>query len=162
MELTIEDAVDFYNGPEFQVVNFSVDQVNDVGAFLRVINTAFNLQIAIQRTKAALTIDPEALLATSISDFIGIRGTANRLLQLAVAEIDDAVDVLAGSPIGVLNPVSVDLAKKARRSLLDAIVQTDPQKRVEAMEAAAAGLGQANADLGQGMTFKLGQGNLLF
>lgn len=160
VEGTIEEAVDFYNGPEFTVVNFSPTQVNDVGAFLRVINAAFNLQIAMQRNKAAATIDGTP--APSILDFIGIRGTANKLLLLAIDEINDAIEVLAGSPIGVLNPATVEAAKEARFKLNRAVHSTHLGTRRDLMEKAQFLLTDGNQRLGRGMSYRLGSGNLMF
>ena len=160
VELTIEDAVNFYNGPEFPVVNFSTTDVEDVGAFLRVINAAFNLQMAMQRNKAAATIDPTP--APSITDFIGIRGTANKLLLLAIDEINDAIDVLAGSPIGVLNPSAVENAKEARQKLHRAVNSNSLGSRRDLMEKAQFLLTQGNQSLGRGMSYRLGSGNLMF
>ena len=162
---TIEGAVQFYQGPPFAPapgLGFTPLEVDQTGAFLRVINAAFNLQMSIQRNKAALTIDPETALVPDFVTFVGIRGTANRLLLLSNDEIRDAIEVLTGSPLGVLNPDSVELATKAGKLNREAISQTNLQKRLEVMELAVSYLRKANALLGTGIEYKLGSGNLLF
>lgn len=160
---TVEGAVQFYQAAPFPApLGFSALEVDQTGAFMRVINAAFNFQMAIQRGKAARIIDPETAFVPDLVTFVGIRGTANKLLLLANLEIEDAINGLRGSPLGALNPQSIDLAKKAFDYNREAVHQTNLNKRLRAMEKAIELLAEANRLLGRGVNYRLGAGNLLF
>lgn len=108
---TIEGAVAFYNGDAFNNspagqllvaatgsgINLDGTQVVAVAAFLRVINALENIRGARQ------------LLTQSLSDK---RDAAKDKLTLVLAEIDDAISVLAG---GGLHPQAVERLGEARR-----------------------------------------------
>ena len=157
---TIEAAVDFYNNPPFQVVDFTDDEVNDVAAFLRIVNVSFNLAMAIQRDEAVLVIDP--VPATSVIEALAIRGTANKLLLLSNDEIDDALAVLTDGPLGDLDPKATELAKRAFALNRKAFNTQNVDERAELIAKAIGNLREANAHLGTGVGFDLGEGNLLF
>lgn len=167
---TVEGAVNFYNGPPFQVVNFTADEVDDVGALLRVVNAAFNLAIAIQRNQAVLVIDPavanslETTLSTESSEGNGngVRPTANKLLLLSNDEIIDALQVLTEGPLGNLDSNATSLATQARDLNSLAIGTSSGKTRGKLIQDAIAKLQAAKASLGTGMDFVLGSGNLLF
>ncbi len=89
---TIEEAVDFYNGPEFNNspsaqeigggINLDQIQTVEVAAFLRVINALENIRSAIQFFKSALLAEET--------------GPVPALLNLASEDIADAIFVLEG------------------------------------------------------------------
>lgn len=104
---TIEEAVAFYTGPEFNAspaareigggISLSSTEIEAVAAFLRVINTLENVRSTLQLQESALQMSDSALVT--------------RLLQLAAKEIDDAISVLEG---GGLHPDAVALFREAR------------------------------------------------
>ena len=94
---TIEDAVDFYNSDEFNnprpaPTRISLDdtQVTAVAAFLRVINALENIRSTNQKLENA-------------EEAAGLN-QAQKHLDLAIAEITDAIEVLSG---GDLHPDAV-------------------------------------------------------
>lgn len=160
---TIEGAVAFYQAPPFpNPLGFTPQEVDNVGAFLRVINAAFNLQMGRQRTVVALDIDRQADYAPSFSQFAHIRGTANRLILLAAHEVEDAYQVLTEGPLGTLNASSVQRLVNAYDNLRYAFYSTNTSNRIYYLQSAAEHLRVSNLYLGSGMTFDLGEGNLLF
>lgn len=87
----LEDAIRFFNTPEFlaasgRSIPFNATQVNQVAAFLRVINAIDNVENAALRSAGralvALGTDPNP------DDVI------NRALEIAIADTQDAIDVL--------------------------------------------------------------------
>ena len=159
---TIEGAVEFYDNPPFDIENFQPGEADRIAAFLRVLNAAFNIDISLQRDRAALVIDPSFATAASINDYRGILGTSNKLLQLSNAEIGDAIEVLTGSPLGTLNPTAVTHLKAAHDLNKKAIHSTNVTTRAGLINDAIYRLNAAKADLGTGFNFVMGEGNLLF
>jgi hypothetical protein len=114
---TIEAAVDFYNSPEFQsspaggflggidLLDFEVEQV---AAFLRVLNTIENIQSVIAAgNKAAGT--------QRLSD-------AKKVLEVAIADCQDAIDVLSrrDAKLKTIDALAVTHLRAARRLLVEA------------------------------------------
>jgi hypothetical protein len=134
---TIEDAVGFYvtdvfffspgrsfSGP----VNFTPDQVNDVAAFLRVVNAAENIR---QTRKRTLFVQHN-------------RSPGNTaILQVAVNDLQDAIDDLA--PKG-LDPAAVHALETAKRTLQIALANDDSVRADFAVNALV-WLGLARDDL---------------
>ena len=93
---TIEQAVAFYDSPAFNnspsgaagMIDLTEAEINDVARFLRVSNAAFNLQMARRRLEAA-----QVLIEAMPNEGIAIQ---TALLQLADAELEDAIRVLSG------------------------------------------------------------------
>jgi cytochrome c peroxidase len=107
---TIEDAVDFYNSDEFNNprqasarINHDDTQVTAVAAFLRVINAIENIRSTNQKLENA-------------EEASGLN-QAQKHLDLAIAEITDAIEVLSG---GDLHPDAVKDLEKARKDVVDA------------------------------------------
>ncbi len=162
---TLEGAVRFYSGEAFanspggaivetvfgEGINLSEEQTQDVAAFLRVINAAFNLSMAIQRIEAAREIENE----------FGLQEIAltNELLKLANEELGDARRVLKKKN---LNPFARADIKRAIRYDDDAIASVDPLMRQEALNSALNLVIQAKDSLGTGLEFEMGEGNLVF
>jgi hypothetical protein len=165
----IEDAVNFYGGfffgisPAAQALDqrfgapletLTADQATKIARFLRVLNTAFNASLTIQRLEAVQT-----LIGQFQNGFVPIQ---RKLIELAIVEIDDALGVLQGAPI---SPIQTDVqteltAAKAQAELaLAATTATDRKTLVvNALSRARTGRGR----LGTNLTFVMGQGNLMF
>jgi cytochrome c peroxidase len=158
---SIEDAIEFYNTAAFNQspaglagtpIALTPAQIANVGSFLRVLNVAFNAQIAVQRIGAVI----------SIIDGVGNQSLAIQkgLLNLARAEVQDAIALLA--PFPLLNTVS-------RLQLVEAnvVLQTAAQQNIAALRRALASsalnlVTSANSGLGSGLTLTMGAGTLMF
>jgi cytochrome c peroxidase len=158
---TIEDAVAFYNTSAFNQspaglagtpIALNSTQIANVGAFLRVLNVAFNAQLASRRASAVI----------SIIDGVGNQSVSvqNTLLDLARAEVSDAIDLL--TPFPTLNAASRGQLVAARNQLTSAASQTSASARRAQTVAALSSINSANAGLGTGMTFTMGAGTLMF
>jgi hypothetical protein len=149
---TIEDAVAFYATQAFAQspagggtpVPLTATDIANIGKFLRVLNASFNASLAIQRCKAALALE------SSASTDPNKRATIDMLLSLALAETNDAVEVLAGGNMngfmGSLQTIVVAQDEPSPSSIQGAIDQLEMEK----------------SRLGSGLNFTLGEGNLLF
>jgi len=183
---SVEGAVAFFSGPEFNnsdagIAIGGIDLNNDptanadVAAFLRVINTAFNLAISIQRNEAAFTLENSSGFGgcgeggvgeineecTGGDDVNGKRATVNALLSLANAEGLDAVEVLEDRG---LHPDAVALIHQAINRNEQAIEENASQVRKDLIGLALQDFASAKALLGSGVgfTFDMGEGNLMF
>lgn len=170
---TIEEAVDFFNTPEFNAspggqavggISLTPVEVEEIAKFLRVLNTGLNIDIAMQRTDAGIALEnqsggsggPKPRSGDSVD---GARATVNALLGLANAESNDAVEVL--SAVG-LHPSAVTLLQSAISKSQQAQLSTSSKERKRLMQDALADLTQARGELGSGFDFVVGEGNLLF
>jgi cytochrome c peroxidase len=158
---TIEDATAFYNTAAFNQspaglagtpIALSPTQIANIGAFLRVLNVAFNAQVASKRISAVL----------SIIDGVGNNSVAkqNTLLNLARAELQDGIDLL--SPFPLLNTASRVQLTVASSLLTSASQQSLAQVRRALANSALTQVNNANSGLGTGMTFNMGAGTLMF
>ena len=163
----IEDAVFFYisvfNGSPAAIeleqrfgapINFTTDEGFAMGRFLRALNVAFNLDIARQRARGALTL------------FNRFRDTRKdiqiKLLQLAEAEIDDALFVLQSNRVTQpFYPVAVDRLGLAKTEIAAAIA-APASARGGKISNAVSRIENARDQIGSNITFTLGQGNLMF
>ncbi len=167
----IEDAVFFYDSPDLfltspafaelkerfhqtETVRFSDADGFAMGRFLRALNVAFNLDIAKQRARAALTL------------FNRFRDTRKdiqiKLLQLAEAEIDDALAVLtAPRTTQPFYPVAVDRLGLAKAEIA-AAVTAPASSRGGKISNAVSRIENARDQIGANVTFQMGQGNLMF
>jgi hypothetical protein len=165
----IEDAVNFYGGFFFSISPavaaldqrfgaplevLNADQAIKIARFLRVLNAAFNASLTIQRLEAVRT-----LIGQFQNGFVPIQ---QKLVELAIVEIDDALAVLQGA---VVTPIQTDVqadftAAKAEAQLArSATTHTVRNQRVSnALTRVRAGRGR----LGSNITFLMGQGNLMF
>ncbi len=153
---TIEDAVAFYASDAFKQTGIAIGSMTqtdilDIGAFLRVLNAAFNSAISIQRNSAALTLE------TSGGE--GARETANMLLALSNSEAADAIEVLSRRK---LHANAVKLLGNAISKNNRAIAAKPSNSRQTLIRRALNDLKTAKAQLGTGLDFTLGEGNLLF
>jgi hypothetical protein len=164
----IENAVFFYidpNGfgasqaakdmvPRFGTpIAFTTDEGNAIGRFLRALNTAFNLDLAVQRVSAALTLF-NRFQDTRKDIQIG-------LLQLADTELNDALTVLTHAPTQPFYPVSVDRIGIARSEIAAAII-APASSRGGHISNAMSRVQNARDPIGANINYNLGQGNLMF
>jgi len=162
----IEDAVAFYASAPFQFspaaqalqIRFGtplnlvpVDALN-IARFLRVLNTAFNVDIALQRLSAAQTI--VARFADQSSDI------QKMLIQLAGKEIDDALRVLGAA--FSLYPSAQTSLNQCKTEVIAGISATTAAARSSHINNALAFARSARAQFGTNITFLMGQGNLMF
>ena len=165
----IEEAVNFYGGFFFGISPavaaldqrfgaplelLNADQAIKIARFLRVLNAAFNASLTIQRLEAVKT-----LIGQFQNGFVPIQ---QKLVQLAIVEIDDAVGVLQDASI---TPIQTDVqadftaAKGEAQLALSATTYTARNQRVlNALTRMKAGRGR----LGTNINFLMGQGNLMF
>jgi hypothetical protein len=169
---TIEDAVAFFNSPQFQAspagqaiggINLTAQQQGDVADFLRVLNAAFNLALSIQRNDVASSLENSSAGGVFFSDGSGGTegkvATVNELLRLANAEAQDAIDDL--EPKG-LHPNAVTMLKTAISQNNQAIAASASTTRKNLMSSARSNFAFAKSQLGVGLNFTLGAGNLEF
>lgn len=176
---TVEDSVRFYTTSNFTnsasgqfigPIILTTQQINDVAAFLRVINASFNADIAVQRNNAALTLENSSSTSPCGTDFNeectgggddveGKRETVNTLLSLSNAESLDAVEVLEAR---ALHSDAVTLFRSAIAKNNDAIASTSSKTRKSKISSALNDLKAAKAKFGTGLTLNMGDGNLLF
>ncbi len=158
---TIEDAILFYTTPAFanspsgggNPIDLSIDEVNQVGRLLRVLNVAFNIDIALQRLNAVQTLKSELGPKKHLD-------VQRELLELTIFELDDALKVLEGAPS--------TLHIKAQRELIRAIRTTNraltvggPQIPPGLLQRAITLSEKAREKLGDGIIYTLGSGNLI-
>ncbi|MES1240850.1 MAG: hypothetical protein ABUT39_04465 [Acidobacteriota bacterium] len=151
---TIEDAVHFYTtdaafgGAPFPL---SETDVLSIAAFLRVLNAAFNSAISIQRNTAALALEASHDNAT--------RGTVNMLLALSNSEATDAIEVLSQRK---MHARAVRMLRSAISKNSRAMAARPAKTRQTLIRSALKDLQAVKAQLGTGLDFVLGEGNLLF
>jgi len=155
---TLEDAVRHYSTDAFGQspgqqgpFHMSEKDILNIAAFLRVLNAAFNSAISIQRNSAALTLEK--------NDGGDAHETVDMLLALASKEAMDAIEVLSQRQ---LHAPSVALLKNAIAENNRAIAATSSKDRQTLIQAALDDLKKAKAKFGTGLSFTLGEGNLLF
>ena len=92
---SIEEAIAFYDTPAFNSspaglgvpINLTAAEIDNIGRFLRGLNAAFNIAIAIRRVQAVAV-----LFDTFIFDDGGFRAA---LIQLAISDAQDALRMLS-------------------------------------------------------------------
>jgi hypothetical protein len=137
---TIEGAVDFYNSTAFNTapgfgaliggIKLEATEVVAVAAFLRVINV-------LENERSARDLINRIKVATSTAQ-------AQELAALALAEIDDAIEVLEG---GGLHRKAQKEFLKARGNAQKAGSLSNPSQRVTEANKALANLDTARADI---------------
>jgi hypothetical protein len=161
----IEDAIAFYDDvflfspADLELVarfgqNSFFEDIDRIGRFLRALNTALNLDMAKQRLRAALTL---------ANRFPNTRVDIQRgLLRLAVAELDDALEVLTDSiQVQPFYPVSVNRIGLAKKEIAAALT-APASSRAGRISNAVSRVENARDQIGANITFQLGQGNLMF
>ena len=137
---TIEGAVDFYNsaafnnapgfGPAIGGIRLEATEVVAVAAFLRVINV-------LENERSARDLIERIKIATSTAQ-------ATELANLAISEIDDAIEVLEG---GGLHRKAQKEFNKARGNAQKAGSMNSPSGRITEANKALANLTTARADI---------------
>lgn len=164
---TIEGAVAFYVGPQFQQspaarelevrfgtpIQFSGEDIGKMGRFLRVLSSAFNLDITRQRLAAA-----ELLAGRFGNQGLDVQ---RGLLVLAEAELDDALELLAGA-IPPLHPAAQERLDLAKAEIQAALVAGSAAQRQNRVANALSRVTNARDHFGANINFQLGQGNLMF
>ena len=170
----IEGAISFYNntGAPFFVnspagkaleaqfgsqIHMSNDDIIHIGRALRVLNAAFNVDIAKQRLNAAQTL----------INLFGNQPTPKaiqiKLMQLAAAEIDDAlVDLVRAGSTPPLHADAQTRLNEAQAEIAAGTQATDASQRQNRVSNALARLQNARDVFGSNINFVLGKGNLLF
>jgi cytochrome c peroxidase len=157
---TIEEAVAFYRTAAFTsspagaigAINMTNTEVANIGRFLRVLNAALNVQMALGRVDAALSVIEQ--------DKNQSREMQQELLKLARVEAEDALQVLSG--VSALNTSAQGNLTSALALLQTASTHASHTQRKRNAEDARAQLVTANTSLGTGMTFVMGGGTFLF
>jgi hypothetical protein len=192
---TIEDAITFFTTAEFAnspagggaAIPLTVTEIDNIGAFLRVINAAFNNDIAIQRTDAGLSLqdggdsingncpddplggsdetsgaEPDSGENTNCGggdDPQGKKDTIDELLRLANEEAQDAIDVLAAKG---LHADARALLQSGINKNAQAINENANFTRIFLIQGALGDFLAAKAKYGTGLNLTMGEGNLLF
>jgi cytochrome c peroxidase len=157
---TLEDAIAFYNtsafntspGAAFGQINLSAQQIRDIGRFLRVVNVAFNADLALERLEATATI------AASLGNCsLEIQ---QQMLELAGVEVDDAIEVLEGA--NQLHQNARAHLINARNLINQAANHNNAGQRLNKIGDAQGRINDAKGQLGSGLTFTIGEGTLMF
>ena len=157
---TIEDATAFYTTSAFAesaagggtAVSLTATEIANIGRFLRVLNAAFNCQLALKRVNGVIPI---------ITEFKNMqRNLQHALALLALAEVNDAIAVL--SAVSALNASAQTSLGAARSALMTAATHASHTQRLNAAQSALTSLAAANSALGTGMAFTMGDGTLMF
>jgi hypothetical protein len=121
-----------------------------IARFLRILNGAFNIDLASQRLEAASTLSLR---------FNETRADIQkRLLELAVVELDDALEVLSEN----IYPVAQARLRRAKDELALGILALTWSERQSHTSNAIAHCQAARALFGSKIDFVLGAGNLMF
>ncbi len=129
--------------------------IADIGRFLRALNVALNVDMAKQRLRASQTI-----LNRFRDQHLAIQ---KGLITLAVAEIDDALQVLT-DPVTPqpFYPSAVDRLNLAKTEIAAALAGATWGQRQGPLSNAISRTENARDQLGANITFTLGAGNLFF
>lgn len=130
------------------------NSVVEIAAFLRVLNTFFNLDLATQRLNASKRLN------TAYWDYR--KDVQQGLLKLGREEVADALKVLA-SPEGPPLHVAEQATVSSILTKLDAaIATTDPATRLARTNEALSLIAGVRPSFGTGVAFTLGAGTLMF
>ena len=163
----IENVVTFYAGifpisPAAQELaarfgapsNVGPDIAN-IGRFLRALNVALNIDMAKQRLRASQTI-----LNRFRDQHLAIQ---KRLIELARAEIDDALEVLQDQTTPQpFYPVAVDRLNLCKQEIATALAGATWVQRQGPLSNAISRTENARDTIGANINFTLGSGNLFF
>jgi hypothetical protein len=156
---TIEEATAFYTTDAFAqargaALDIDAADINNIGRFLRGLNAVFNIQMAIKRT----------LGARELGNHFGIaeKDLQDRILTLAIVEIDDALRVLQEAPGAPLNTAAQSWLNEARTHLTNTIAMTSNHGlRMQGMGDAFNRLDLADSSISANIHFNMGSGNLM-
>jgi len=137
-------------------IQFTTDDGFAIARFLRVLNVAFNLDIAKQRLNAVQTL---------VNRFHDTRADIQlELIRLATAEIDDALGVITSQKTAQpFLPIAVERLGLAKGEIAAALTPGATwQTRQSRISNGISRVLNARDQLGANINFQLGQGNLLF
>ncbi len=132
---TVEDSILFYRSQEFTdegfpAISFGNQGTAQVAAFMRVINSIDNIEnSALRHLKRAY-----GLVCQPSLDPLQIHDAVNRLLQLAIADLQDTVDVLNEQG---LHPDAVEYLEEAIAKIRSAMAPLQCTTRQKLIEEAA-------------------------
>lgn len=166
---TLEDAIRFYTTEDFALslvgangftnrergapMPLTETDIMEVGRFLRVLNTALNLQMALRRIDAALE------LATHFGN--AELSVERGLAELAAVELKDALGVLTA--VERLHEREQKLLYQALDGIESAGRAGTPlPRRKKHLRKARLLVARANAALGRGLGMRIGEGTLMF
>lgn len=160
--ITFYSSSNFNNSPAGQKliqqfgtpITLPGNSVVEIAAFLRVLNTFFNLDLATQRLNAAKRLN------SAYWDYR--KDVQLGLLKLGREEVADALKVLAspdGPPLHVAEQATVS---SILTKLDEAIATNDPATRLARTNEALAMIAGVRPSFGTGVTFTLGAGTLMF
>jgi cytochrome c peroxidase len=162
----LEGAIRFYSFPAFgmslggqfleqrfgSALNLEAGNAFAIARFLRILNGALNIDIAKQRLEAAKA------LANRFHDTRA--DIQKRLLELAVVEIDDALQVLAAS--GGIYPTAQERLLQAKDEIALGLAATSWSVRLNRTDNGISRCLNARDLFGSNITYVLGKGNLMF
>jgi hypothetical protein len=131
---TIEGAIEFYTRPESIGVILNATQIAQVGKFCRVINSLEN-----ERGSRELALRARGLLSASPFDDAAV----NRMLTVAIADIEDAITVLQDVQIHHLAQQRFHQANQKLQGAKEGPVN----KRIEKIDQAIEKMVEARADM---------------
>jgi len=154
-------TIGFYNTTAFNQspaglagtpIALTAAQQANIGKFLRTLNVSFNCQLAMKRINGAISV-----IDSFQNQSLAVQ---NGLLNLALAEVNDAIDLLTPFPLFYLNS-RIQLTV-ARSFLQTAATQTLVATRRAFAQTALTQVTTANTNLGTGLGFNMGAGTLMF
>jgi hypothetical protein len=112
---TLESSIEFYASDEFGAtrpkIEFTIDERDRVAAFLRAINALDNIEV-LATVRANKAIDALVISNPNANDVI------NFLLEVAIADTQDAIDDLNASDINNSGGLPVNAVKQLERAVL--------------------------------------------
>ena len=157
---TIEEAIAFYDSPAFNnspsgragPIDLTAVEIDNIGRFLRVLNTTFNTALARTRFEAA----------GSMLKILGGTGftTGTGLFRLAKVEIDDALRVLNEVPN--LGGAAKTALQNASIALADMIATATVDDRKAKIDNIRTLLTTASNGFGSNLTYRIGDGPVMF
>jgi hypothetical protein len=161
-------AISFYGGDAFNTSRAGKDLIKkfgtpitlpgnsivEIAAFLRVLNTFFNLDLATQRLQAAKQFN---------SEYWDYRNDLQKtLIKLGRKEVADALRVLASPDGPPLHTADQSTLSTILTQLDSAFSTTDPGSRLSLTASALSSIAGVRSHLGSGVQFTLGSGTLMF
>jgi cytochrome c peroxidase len=157
---TIEEAIAFYDSPAFNnspsglvgPINITATEIDDIGRFLRGVNSVFNCAQAFKRLDAANRL---------ISRFgNGNLSVQRENLRLANEEVQDAIDVLSIS--SSLNATAKTHLNNAKSAINTARTTSSSSTRSSAISSARTSLSRMATAVGSNLNFTIGNGTVMF
>ena len=168
---TLEEVVAFYTTDDFNsspggllgdAVVLTNDEINSVARLLRVLNTAFNIDIALQRLNSAVELFDDFNSPEFRGQFndAQLKAVTTDLAQYSFFELEDAIQVLEGAP-DALHSLAQTRLNNAIRQVNLAIIAPSSAAQIAALNNAVRLATQARGELGEGINYTLGTGNII-